>query len=319
MTDTAGRLLSLLSLLQMPREWPGSELARRLGVSGRTVRRDVDRLRELGYPVEASMGAEGGYRLVAGTAMPPLLLDDEEAVAIAVGLRTAARQTVAGIEEASVRAMAKLEQVLPSRLRHRVAALQAATVALPGHGPVVSAEVLQLVAGACRDHHRLRFDYRSHDGDEGVRQVEPLKLVHTGRRWYLVGFDVDRDDWRTFRVDRMRPREPVGPRFTPRTPPDEDIARYTAFGVTNRVYRHQAVLRLLTSAERAAEFLTRQTGVLEPVDEESCLLRIGANSLDDLAVWVWFMGCEFEVVEPAELVGRMRALAERITRTCDRS
>lgn len=319
MLETSARLLRLLSLLQMRREWSGGDLAGRLGVTDRTVRRDVDKLRSLGYPVHSATGVTGGYRLGAGAALPPLLLDDDEAVAVAVGLRTAAGGSVAGIEETSVRALAKLEQVLPSRLRHRVAALQSATVALPGRGPMVSAETLSVIAGACRDLRVLRFDYESHGGEVGVRRVEPVKLVHTGRRWYLVAFDVDRDDWRTFRVDRMRVKTPVGPRFAARTPPDEDIAAYTAFGVTNRVYRFQAVLRLRVPVERAAEFVTAQSGVLEPVDEESCLLRAGANSLDDLAVWVWFLGCEFEVVEPAELVVRMRALAERITRTCDRS
>ncbi|GGS28002.1 helix-turn-helix transcriptional regulator [Actinokineospora fastidiosa] len=319
MLETSARLLRLLSLLQTRREWSGGELAGRLGVTDRTVRRDVDKLRSLGYPVESATGTAGGYRLGAGAALPPLLLDDDEAVAVAVGLRTAAGGSVSGIEETSVRALAKLEQVLPSRLRHRVAALQAATVAVPGRGPVVSAETLAVIAGACRDRCRLRFDYRSHGGGVSVREVEPLKLVHAGRRWYLVGFDVERDDWRTFRVDRLSPRTPLGPRFAERTPPDEDIAAYTAFGVTNRAYRYQAVLRLLVPVERAAEFVTWQTGVLEPVDGESCLLRIGANVLEELAVWVWFLGCEFEVVEPPELVARMRELAERIVRTCDRS
>ncbi|MGW5049678.1 helix-turn-helix transcriptional regulator [Actinokineospora sp. NPDC004072] len=319
MLETSARLLRLLSLLQTRREWSGGELAGRLGVTDRTVRRDVDKLRSLGYPVHSAAGTAGGYRLGAGAALPPLLLDDDEAVAVAVGLRTAAGGSVSGIEETSVRALAKLEQVLPSRLRHRVAALQAATVAVPGRGPVVSAEVLSVIAGACRDQVRLRFDYRAHGGGESVREVEPLKLVHAGRRWYLVGFDVDRDDWRTFRVDRVSPRVPLGPRFEPRTPPDADIAAYTAFGVTNRAFRHQVVLRLLVPVERAAEVAAAVTGVVEPVDEGSCLLRIGANALEELAVWVWFIGCEFEVVEPPELVDRMRELAERIRRTCDRS
>ncbi|MGX7828236.1 helix-turn-helix transcriptional regulator [Actinokineospora sp. 24-640] len=319
MLETSARLLRLLSLLQTRREWSGGELAGRLGVTDRTVRRDVDKLRSLGYPVHSVTGTAGGYRLGAGAALPPLLLDDDEAVAVAVGLRTAASGSVAGIEETSVRALAKLEQVLPSRLRHRVAALQWATVAVPGRGPTVSAETLTVIAGACRDHQRLRFDYRSHDGGRTVREVEPLKLVHAGRRWYLVGFDVGRGDWRTFRVDRVGVREPVGPRFAPREPPDADLAAYTAFGVTNRAFRHQAVLRLAVSVERAGEIVTGSTGVLEPIDGESCLLRVGANSLEELAVWVWLLGCEFVVVEPEGLVARMRVLAERITRTCDRS
>ncbi|TDC56672.1 WYL domain-containing protein [Jiangella ureilytica] len=191
MSDTPGRLLALLSLLQTPREWPGSELAQRLGVSPRTVRRDVDRLRDLGYPVEASLGAAGGYRLVAGAALPPLLLDDEEAVAIAVGLRAAAGSAVAGIEEASVRALGKLEQVLPARLRHRVRTLGAATLPIGVDGPVVDPEVLTALAAAAATRERVRFRYTSADASESGRLVEPLALVPSGRRWYLVAWTVD--------------------------------------------------------------------------------------------------------------------------------
>lgn len=196
MTDTPARLLGLLSLLQTPREWPGSELAGRLGVSPRTIRRDVERLRELGYPVEASRGVAGGYRLVAGTAMPPLVLEDDEAVAIAVGLRTAAGQTVSGIEEASVRALAKLEQVLPARLRRRVGTIGTATVAVPATGPAVDPAQLTVFAAAITNRETVRFRYRANDGTETRRRAEPLRLVATGRRWYLVAYDLDRADWR---------------------------------------------------------------------------------------------------------------------------
>src|SRR5687768_4750127 len=207
---TSARLLRLLSLLQAPRDWTGAELAERLEVSPRTIRNDVERLRGLGYPVHATRGSIGGYRLAAGATLPPLLLDDEEAVAVAVGLRTAAGGTVAGIEETSVRALAKLEQVLPSRLRHRVNALQSFTVPVPPDrpGPTVDPAVLTVLAAACRDAERLRFDYRGHDGSATVRSVEPHRLVSWGRRWYLVAWDVDRQDWRTFRVDRIAPRTP---------------------------------------------------------------------------------------------------------------
>ncbi len=186
MLETSARLLKLLSLLQLHREWRGADLADRLGVSTRTIRTDVDKLRSLGYPVDATPGAAGGYRLGAGAALPPLLLDDDEAVAVAVGLRTAAGGSVTGIEETSVRALAKLEQVLPSRLRHRVRSLHAVTVPVPGFGPTVDAEVLTALAAVCRDHERLRFDYRSHRGTASRREVEPHRLVHAGRRWYLV-------------------------------------------------------------------------------------------------------------------------------------
>ena len=211
MTATSARLLKLLSLLQTRRDWTGDELARRLEVSGRTIRRDIERLRELGYPVDALTGPAGGYRLHAGTAMPPLLLDDDEAVAIAVGLRTAARASVTGIEETSVRALVKLEQVLPSHLRRRVNALQTATVTLAASGgPTVDPEALTAIAGACRDRERLRFAYRGRDATESSRIVEPHTLVNLGRRWYLVAWDCDRDDWRTFRVDRLTRLSPAG-------------------------------------------------------------------------------------------------------------
>lgn len=225
MNDTPARLLTLLSLLQTPREWPGSELAARLEVSARTIRRDIERLRDLGYPVEASRGAEGGYRLVAGAAMPPLLLDDEEAVAIAVGLRAGAGHAIEGVEEASVRALAKLEQVLPARLRHRVGALQSATVALTrGDGPSVDPRTLTTMAGAVAGPERLRFAYRARDGAGSRRLVEPYRLVSTGSRWYLVAYDLEREDWRTFRVDRVSEPFATGARFAPRELPMDAAA-----------------------------------------------------------------------------------------------
>lgn len=228
MTTTTGRLLTLLSLLQGRRDWPGEELARRLEVSCRTVRRDVERLRELGYPVEAASGPAGGYRLRAGAAMPPLLLDDEEAVAIAIGLRTAAGASITGIEETSVRALVKLEQVLPAHLRRRVNTLQSVTATLPAQGPTIDPEALTAIAGACRDRERLRFAYRRRDSTEARRRVEPHALVNLGRRWYLLAWDCDREDWRTFRVDRLSRASPAGARFSPRPLPAPDAASYVA-------------------------------------------------------------------------------------------
>ncbi|GAA3305713.1 hypothetical protein GCM10020219_000730 [Nonomuraea dietziae] len=210
MLETSARLLRLLSLLQTHRDWSGGELAERLGVTSRTVRRDVERLRELGYPVHATQGS-AGYRLGAGAALPPLLLDDEEAVAVAVGLRSAAGGSVAGIEETSLRALTKLEQVLPSRLRHRVNTLHTATVRVGATGPAVSPDTLMTIADACRRHEGLRFDYASPRGGVTTRSVEPHSLVSFGRHWYLVAWDTDRDDWRTFRVDRLTPPHPVRP------------------------------------------------------------------------------------------------------------
>src|ERR671930_1219625 len=216
MLETSARLLKLLSLLQARRDWTGAELASRLEVTTRTVRNDVERLRGLGYPVHASPGVGGGYRLGAGAALPPLLLDDEEAVAVVVGLRTAANGTVTGIEETSVRALTKLEQVLPSRLRHRIRAVHTATVSIPGTGPTVPTDVLTAIAAAIRGSERLRFDYASHNGTPSRRDVEPHRLVNWGRRWYLVAWDLGRADWRTFRVDRLTPRGVAGPGFAPR-------------------------------------------------------------------------------------------------------
>ncbi|WP_040869960.1 helix-turn-helix transcriptional regulator [Nocardia exalbida] len=311
MLETSARLLRLLSLLQSPRDWTGAELAERLDVDVRTVRRDIDKLRTLGYPVDATPGV-AGYRLGAGAKLPPLLLDDDEAVAVALGLRTAAGGTIAGIEDSSLRALAKLEQVLPARLRYRVSMLQAATVTVPAGGPTVDPDVLTAVAAAIRDNHRLRFDYRAHDGATSVRATEPHRLVHTGRRWYLVGWDVDRADWRTYRVDRLLPRIPTGPRFTPREAPDADLTGYLSRGVTTAPYRYAARITLRVAAEVAAERIAPTVGVLEAVDAESCVLRTGSDSLDELAIYVAGFGFPFRVHEPPELVAHLRELAARL-------
>ncbi|HET6357182.1 YafY family protein [Streptomyces sp.] len=315
---TSSRLLTLLSLLQARRDWPGHELADRLDVSGRTVRRDVDRLRELGYPVNASPGTGGGYQLGAGAELPPLLLDDEEAVAVAVGLRTAAGQGIEGIGETSVRALAKLEQVLPNRLRRRVGALNTFTVPMMRAPQAqVDPSVLTELAGACRDSERLRFEYRDHGGSATRRSVEPHRLVCTERRWYLVAWDLDRADWRTFRADRITPKPPHGPRFAPRTPPAEDLAAYVSKGVSTHAYAAQAVIRLHTSAELAAQVVGPSAGVLEAVDEKTCLLRTGAASLDVLVIHVMLMGVDFEVVEPEELTEHIRTVRDRLSRALD--
>ncbi|WP_323185186.1 YafY family protein [Streptomyces sp. NBC_00140] len=321
MLETSARLLRLLSLLQAHRDWSGADLAERLGVTPRTVRRDVDRLRELGYPVNASPGTGGGYQLGAGAELPPLLLDDDEAVAVAVGLRTAAGQGIEGIGETSVRALAKLEQVLPSRLRRRVGALNAFTVPML-RGPQPSAvdpAVLTELANLCRDAERLRFAYRSHNGDSTRRTVEPHRLVCTERRWYLVAWDLDRDDWRTFRVDRIIPKPPHGPRFTPRTPPAEDLAAFVSRGVSTRAYAAQAVVRLLVPLEEAVERVSPSAGQLEADGPDACILRTGAASLDVMVIHVMLMGFEFEVLEPAELTEAIRTARDRLARSLARA
>jgi predicted DNA-binding transcriptional regulator YafY len=316
--DSSARLLRLLALLQTPRDWTGGELAQRLEVDVRTVRRDIQKLRDLGYPVLATAGA-AGYRLGAGTKLPPLLLDDEEAVAVAVGLRTAAGGSVTGIEETSLRALAKLEQVLPAPVRHRVNLVHSVTVAVPAAGRTVDPDVLTAVATACREHHRLRFDYERHDGTGSLRDAEPHRLVHTGRRWYLIGWDTDRRDWRTYRLDRMRLRTPGGPRFTPRPPPDADLAGYLSRGVATAPYRHRAQITLYASAQVAAERIPPTVGVIEAVDDDTCLLYAGSNSLDEIAVYVALFGFRFRIHEPPELIAHIRVLAARLTDACDGS
>ena len=314
MLETSSRLLKLLSLLQAHRDWTGPELAQRLGVTVRTVRRDVDKLRALGYPVEADLGVAGGYRLGAGASLPPLLLDDDEAVAVAVGLRTAAGGTVAGIAETSVRALAKLEQVLPSRLRYRVRSVQSMTVPLAGSGPVVDPEVLVRLAGACRDHQRLRIEYRAADGTSSRRTCEPHRLVHTGRRWYLVAWDNDRDDWRTFRVDRLRVRDQPGPRFAPRELTDEEVATMTSQSVSTTVYRYRGRFTFHAPAEAVREVVTPTSARVEPVDDRSCTVHTGSNSLEELAVWVALLGFDFDIHEPEEVFGVLEPLTARLER-----
>ncbi|UKY49325.1 helix-turn-helix transcriptional regulator [Streptomyces inhibens] len=318
MLETSARLLRLLSLLQAHREWSGAELADRLDVTPRTVRRDIDRLRELGYPVHSAPGTAGGYRLGAGAELPPLLLDDEEAVAVAVGLRTAAAGGVEGIEETSVRALAKLEQVLPHRLQRRVGALNAVTVPMLGSGgPRVDPHVLTELAHACRDCHRLRFDYTAHNGTASRRTVEPHRLVCAQRRWYLVAWDVDRADWRTYRADRITPTPPHGPRFTPRTPPAEDLAAYVSRGISTQAYAKQATVLLHASVEQAEARISPSAGVLEAVDERHCLLRTGAHSLELMVIHIVLTGFDFEVREPPELLDRVREIRDRLARALE--
>ncbi|MEV0163277.1 putative DNA-binding transcriptional regulator YafY [Nonomuraea fuscirosea] len=315
MLETSARLLRLLSLLQSRTDWTGAELAGRLQVGLRTVRRDIDRLRELGYPVDATPGVAGGYRLGPGAALPPLLLDDEEAVAVAISLRTAATGSVAGLEEGALRALAKLRQVLPSRLRHRVSAFQAATVPLAGAAaPAVGADLLADLAAACRDRRRQRLRYRGRDGVT-EREVEPHRLVHTPWRWYLLAWDTGKDDWRTFRVDRIEgPLSLPGARFTPRPLPQDDVAAYVSRSITSAPYRYQARILFHAPLAAVAPRTSPGAGRLEAVDAHTCRFLAGSDSLDDLAVYVATKGFDFEVLEPPELVPVLRALSDRLSR-----
>ena len=311
--DASARLLRLLSLLQTPRDWTGAELADRLEVSTRTVRNDIERLRSLGYPVHATRGSIGGYRLEAGAVVPPLLLDDDEAIAVAVGLRTSAGGAIGGIEETALRALAKLEQVLPERLRRRVNAVQAFTVLVPPRvdEPTIDPDVLTLLAAACRDRVRLRFGYRDREGAPSRREAEPYRLVNWGRRWYLVAWDIDREDWRTFRVDRLVPRLPLGARFVARPLPDDDIAAYVARGVTGSNWGFRARIVVHAPAAQVSERIGPWVGTVEPIDESSCVLDAGASSPEMMAVYLGLLDADFTVSDPPELVDHVRRLAAR--------
>ncbi|WP_182900935.1 YafY family protein [Microbispora sp. H10830] len=309
MLETPARLLRLLSLLQTHRDWPGTELAERLNVTTRTVRRDVERLRELGYPVHATMGPAGGYRLEAGTSLPPLLLDDDEAVAVTVGLRTGAASSVSGIEEASLRALTKVEHVLPSRLRHRVETLEDAMITIPPRGgPTVDADVLTAVSTAIRAAETLRFDYVGHHGVRSTRTAEPHRLVSWGRRWYLVAWDVGRGDWRTFRADRMSLRTPNGPRFTHREPPDGDVAAYLRRTIGRDIWPYRSRLTVHAPASRIAG---RVDGVVTPIDDDTCLLELASDSLDLVALVAGMLDVDFDVESPPELARHLRKLSDR--------
>lgn len=316
MLETSARLLRLLSLFQSRRDWTGTELAKRLGISGRTVRKDVERLRQLGYPVDSTIGAAGGYRLGTGAAIPPLLLDDEEAVAVALGLRSGAGGSVCGIEEASVRALAKVQQLLPATLRRRVSALETYSVQAPASGPAVPADTLTTIASSCRDQVQIRFDYRRHDGTESSRDVEPYRLVNAGRRWYLVGWDPSRDAWRTFRVDRIRlvPNH-AGRRFVPRKLPDDDPAADLIKGISLAwPYRASVIAR--ASAEAILPRLPQQL-VIEPISENSCRVELSSDSPQALAAWLGMLGVDFDIENPEgypELLEHLRQTAARYNR-----
>ncbi|MET0133156.1 MAG: YafY family protein [Kibdelosporangium sp.] len=307
MANTSGRMLRLLSLLQTHRFWPGSDLADRLEVSPRTLRRDVDRLRELGYPVDASRGVAGGYQLQSGAAMPPLLLDDEEAVAIAVGLRSAASGVMGGIEETSMRALTKVIQVMPPRLRRRVDALRAFTVPAfwGGGGPTVDATTLTVIASSCRDDERLRFGYTARDGSETNRHVEPHRLVSLGRRWYLVGWDVERHDWRTFRADRMVEPKATGARFRQRELPGGDAGAFVRDRLHSIPAQHQVEV-LLQAPAATVKQVVQQWGTVEPVSDTASRLTMNVDTFEWTAMVIGSVGVPYEVVQPAELSTYLR-------------
>jgi predicted DNA-binding transcriptional regulator YafY len=318
MIETSARLLALLSLLQMRREWTGTELADRLEVGARTIRRDVEKLRTLGYPIQAAPGVAGGYRLGAGAELPPLLLDDAEAVAVAVGLRIGASGPIAGIEEISVRALAKLEQVLPAHLRRRVNALSQVTSAFTVDGPQIDTETLATLASACRDTLRMHFSYVAADGTPTLRAVDPAAVVFSGRRWYLVAFDLDRDDWRTFRLDRIDSTLRLGGRGKPRTVPGGDPAGY----LQQQLHRHRAGaepeaepgrIRVLAPAARIAGRVPQQYASVEPDGPDACLLQTHGTWSHQFLLWSALLGEPIEVLGPERLVETARQLGARLT------
>ncbi|MGX1779014.1 helix-turn-helix transcriptional regulator [Nocardia brasiliensis] len=314
MLETSARLLRLLSLLQLHRDWTGPALAARLEVSTRTIRTDIERLRTLGYPVHATPGVTGGYRLGAGAALPPLLLDDDEAVAVAVGLATAANGAVTGIEETSVRALVKLQQVLPARLRHRVATLTSATVHAPEfQRTTVDAAVLTAVAGAIRASEQLRFDYETHAGTPSRRAVEPHRMVHFRGRWYLVAWDPGRADWRTFRVDRIAPKTPNGPRFTPRELSEAEIAERVQRGVGAATWRYRATVRMAAPAQEIRAKLPPAVSVTAD-GPDHCVVQAGSDNPRMLAHYLGLADVDFEVLDGRELVEQLLATAERFRR-----
>ncbi|MFG2041448.1 helix-turn-helix transcriptional regulator [Dactylosporangium sp. NPDC048998] len=324
MLETSARLLALLSLLQARRDWPGRTLADRLEVSPRTVRRDVDRLRELGYPVQATRGPDGGYRLDAGSELPPLLFDDDQAVAVAVALQTAT-MTVQGVEEAALRALATVRQVMPARLRHRVDALRVTRVVKNTWREAdIDAEHLLAIGTAVRAREVLRFDYSGRremaegaDQDRPPRRTEPHHLVTWGGRWYLVGWDLDRKDWRTYRVDRMTPRSPNGPRFAPRPLPAPDVAAFIA----ERFERHDVLpcrgTAILNAPAAAVNDWLRGQGVVEDFGPDRCRVTAGSWSWTGLAAWFGMFDVDFELVGPPELRAAAAGLAGRFAKAVD--
>jgi predicted DNA-binding transcriptional regulator YafY len=317
LTPTA-RILQLLSLLQTHRFWPGGELARRLGVSDRTLRRDVERLRQLGYPVDGSPGVAGGYRMAAGAHLPPLVLDDDEAVAIAVGLRAAAGASVAGIEETAVRALAKLQHVLPDHLRRRVNAVHAHITPLRWGEPraTVDADALAVLAQACRDREEVRFEYQRRDGDESRRLVEPHRLVSAGYRWYLVAWDVRRAAWRTFRLDRLRSPQLAGVRFAERPLPAADAAAFVAQSLASMPMPYNATLRVHGPVDEVRARLRWADAEVEAGDDGSCAVRLRAETGRWLTTMAAMLAVDFELAvdDPPDLAADVRALADRLAR-----
>jgi predicted DNA-binding transcriptional regulator YafY len=312
--DASSRLLTLLSLLQERREWSGPELAARLEVGPRTIRRDIGKLRELGYLIEAAPGVAGGYRLAVGTRMPPLLLDDAEVVAVTVGLRSAASGSISGAEETAARALTKIEGLLPPRLRRRVRALDAATSSFGFDAPPIDPDLLVALAAACRDAIGLRFPYAAGDGARSRRRVEPQALVHSGARWYLVAFDLDRDDWRTFRVDRIVGRTTPGAPFSRRQLPGRDPAAVVESSLHSwgEPPAPPGRVRIHAPAEEVAPQVPSRQATVTPDADGTCVVTSAGGWTRRFLVWIALLDHKITVLEPPELVAEARSLAARL-------
>jgi predicted DNA-binding transcriptional regulator YafY len=313
LADTSARMLTLLALLQTRQNWSGVELADRLGVSARTIRNDIERLRSLGYPVDATRGRAGSYRLGSGGKLPPLLLDDEEAVAVAIGLRVATG--VSGIEDAGARALAKLLQVLPTHLRPMVDAVGATVEHAPedtatdAPDPEVDPRTLGAVAQAVRDGEWLRFDYRG-----AARRVEPYRVLSWQRRWYLVARDPETQEWETFRLDWAEPRMPTRRAFTPHTVPGGDYTAFALRSIAESGWKVHARLRVEAPAEQVVARINPAVGVVEAVGDDRSVLVTGADSLETIAAYIGMLGMDFTVESPPELVPHLLRLADVYTR-----
>jgi predicted DNA-binding transcriptional regulator YafY len=319
MSETTGRVLQLLGLLQARRVWTGEELADRLGVTTRSVRRDIERLRDLGYPVQASKGHGGGYQLGAGAALPPLLLDPDEAVAMAVCLRLAAGGSVAGVGESALRALSKLDQVMPARLRSQVSAVHDATVTLTHdqQDSPVEPDVLMTLARASRDREHVTAGYVDRSGTPTSRRLEPYQLVTTGRRWYLLAYDRDRQDWRSLRLDRMADVRALGSTFTPRQAPD--AAAYVRRSISTSPYRYTARVRYQATQEQIAQVFPPSSAEIEADGADACIVTTGADDPERMVPWLSMPGYEFEVLSPPEVVDAVRSVAERLHRAVART
>lgn len=318
MSETTSRVLQLLGLLQSRRVWTGEGLAERLGVTTRSVRRDIERLRDLGYPVHASKGHGGGYQLGAGAALPPLLLDPDEAVAMAVCLRLAAGGTVAGVGESALRALSKLDQVMPSKLRSQVAAVHESTVTLmaPSSDTPVEPDVLMTLARACRDHEHVAAGYVDIRGNATRRRLEPYQLVTTGRRWYLLAFDRDKQDWRSLRLDRMNDVRAQGSTFMPREAPD--AAAYVRRSISSSPYRYVARVYLYAPEDVVAQHFSPSSATIEPDGPDACVVTTGADDPERMVLYFATVGCDFRVLSPPEVIQAVEAVSKRLRRSVSR-